>query len=640
MTARLDANLTLVQAIPIIAATPSYIDTGLVRGTQRLAAFTITNTGLETLKNARLEGPSTTWMALTIDKNIGDIKPGSSISVGILLKPSDTITQNIYDDRIVIYSDNHIPYTFNIQATVTSSAVGNVMFDVLNEFLEDVPNASITIQHQLITELIYNLKTTADGTVSTFDIPEGRYTYNITAAGHLPYSGSFTIQPGITTAVPIALEVNMITIEWSVVPTTIQDKYEIKVTQTFATNVPVPVLIAEPAGVTLPDMQQGQIYNGEFTLTNYGLIAIEDVSIQFPAFIEDYDIEVFTSAIPRRIGAMEKVTVPYRITRRQQTAMSYELSPVGNRYACNTGNTERERLARYSELFNDLVSYGGACYTFGGISIKGRYLICPNTAAGRWVDKAINFVISIFKDCGGSGSGGSGGGGSGGGGGYIGGGGSGSQSGSGGSLPAGGGLLTWLTGTGCPDSGSPPPPPPTEPPPTEPPPTEPPPTEPPPTEPPPPPSCTGANCPCSAGDTLAPCLECVSGTTQTIQGCETCTGSGAISGEPCKECQNGVKVQTQNCTTCTSASQCYTSDPCLNAGCFNGTCAYLPKNCDDGLYCTADACTETGCANTPIPGCVEPTPPPPPPPPPNGDTGGTGTGGTGSGTGDTGGGGG
>ncbi|MEW6066842.1 MAG: hypothetical protein AB1610_00885 [Nitrospirota bacterium] len=49
-----------------------------------------------------------------------------------------------------------------------------MLFDVLNEFMEDVPNATITFQHQLLPELIYKVKTGADGTVMQYDIPEGK----------------------------------------------------------------------------------------------------------------------------------------------------------------------------------------------------------------------------------------------------------------------------------------------------------------------------------------------------------------------------------------------------------------------------------------------------------------------------------
>lgn len=79
------------------------------------------------------------------------------ISTGQLLRSSILpVPQGVYDDRITIYSDNHIPYTYHVQVTVRS-----VLFDVLNEFLEDMPGASITFQHQEMLELTYGTTTRA-----------------------------------------------------------------------------------------------------------------------------------------------------------------------------------------------------------------------------------------------------------------------------------------------------------------------------------------------------------------------------------------------------------------------------------------------------------------------------------------------
>lgn len=74
---KVEATITLVSEIPVITTTPSYIDTGLVRGNQKIAAFTIANSGMESLRNARIDGPSTAWMALIIDRNLGDIAAAS-----------------------------------------------------------------------------------------------------------------------------------------------------------------------------------------------------------------------------------------------------------------------------------------------------------------------------------------------------------------------------------------------------------------------------------------------------------------------------------------------------------------------------------------------------------------------------------
>lgn len=374
---RVDASITTISAIPVIATTPSYIDTGLMRGNQRIENLTIRNTGAETLVNPRIEGPSLPWLALTVDRNIGDIPAGQSRTVGILIKPAETMTQGVYDDRIVIYSDNHIPYTYNIQVTVTSSAVGNVQFSVLNELMKDVAGASITFQNQSVLELIQTIKTDALGSATVFDLPEGRYSYNISAPGATPTSGSFVILPGTTTNVPIALELSLVKIEWSVTPVVIEDRYDIRITQTYETNVPTPVLVVEPAGINLPDLQPGQVFNGELTVSNYGLISLDNVKATFPSSIGDYDIELMSSSLPNRLDAMQKVVVPYRVTRR--IAVSSNASSIGD----------------------EITGFGGGtCYSSKLLyTITGTAVICPSTPAEKTVEKKSDVYGNFPTTC-------------------------------------------------------------------------------------------------------------------------------------------------------------------------------------------------------------------------------------------------
>jgi hypothetical protein len=373
-----NALVTTVNGIPVIATAPSYIDTGIVSATQQVASFTITNTGMDTLKNARIDGPSTAWLSLTSNKNIGDIPVNQSKSVGIFINPNQNVPQGVYNDRLVIYSDNHIPYNYNIQVTVTNSAVGSVQFSLLDELMKQVVGANITIQNQSVTALIYNLTTAADGTASLTDIPAGRYSYNITAAGHTSYGGSFVITPGLWTTVPVALEVTLVTVEWSVTPTTIQDQYQITINQTYETNVPAPVLITEPPSITLPDMQPGQVFNGEFTVTNYGLIAVDNPQISYPTSFADYDVEILSFVMPTRIDAMQKITIPYRITKRQAVAASGALT-----------NTD----VSVANLSSEVGGYGGgSCISSVTISyITGTTVICPNTP-----QESIEFITSSF----------------------------------------------------------------------------------------------------------------------------------------------------------------------------------------------------------------------------------------------------
>ena len=42
--------------------------------------------------------------------------------------------------------------------------------------------------------------------------------------------------------------------EWSVRETTIQDRYEIVLDATYQTDVPAPVVVMDPASLSIPDM--------------------------------------------------------------------------------------------------------------------------------------------------------------------------------------------------------------------------------------------------------------------------------------------------------------------------------------------------------------------------------------------------
>lgn len=60
------------------------------------------------------------------------------------------------------------------------------------------------------------------------------------------------------------------------------------------------MLITEPPSITLPELQQGQVFDGEFTVMNYGLIAVDNIKLEYPVSFGGYDIEILTSAIPKR----------------------------------------------------------------------------------------------------------------------------------------------------------------------------------------------------------------------------------------------------------------------------------------------------------------------------------------------------
>ena len=74
-------------------------------------------------------------------------------------------------------------------------------------------------------------------------------TYQVSATAHADGAGTYTAQDEQTQTVPVVLEVQAVRAEWAVVPTTIQDVYNIKLQLTYETDTPVPALAVSPTGL-------------------------------------------------------------------------------------------------------------------------------------------------------------------------------------------------------------------------------------------------------------------------------------------------------------------------------------------------------------------------------------------------------
>jgi hypothetical protein len=131
-------------------------------------------------------------------------------------------------------------------------------------------------------------------------------------------------------------------VEWKVVETTIQDQYTIELNYVFETQVEVPaaVLTIEPASTHLPDMQPGDVYNGEITIINHGLIQAENMTYTPPSDNQTYKYEFF-GEVPEILPAKSSFTLPFRVTRLSSTT---DDGSGGARIRCNinidTGRTD------------------------------------------------------------------------------------------------------------------------------------------------------------------------------------------------------------------------------------------------------------------------------------------------------------
>jgi len=84
-------------------------------------------------------------------------------------------------------------------------------------------------------------------------------------------------------------------------------------TATYETDVPAAVVAIKPASISLPAMKAGDVFNGEFTLTNYGLIRADDLRVSLPPDDQYFTYELM-GGLPQNLPAKEQITVPYRVT--------------------------------------------------------------------------------------------------------------------------------------------------------------------------------------------------------------------------------------------------------------------------------------------------------------------------------------
>ncbi len=154
--------------------------------------------------------------------------------------------------------------------------------------------------------------TDSTGAVALSNVPAGPYELQVQAPGHSSYQSSFTVVAGITNNDEVFIARQFVTYTWVVSQTTIQDTYQIQLKTDFQTNVPAPV-VTITAPTSIPTLQPGQSGTFNVTITNHGLIAAQNVTLNLPT-----DPEYTFTALSDVVGtvpANTSVIVPITVTR-------------------------------------------------------------------------------------------------------------------------------------------------------------------------------------------------------------------------------------------------------------------------------------------------------------------------------------
>jgi len=397
---RVDYKLS--EAKPFLVSTPSLIETGLVQGGSQVESVTVKNNGLQDALNLQftLSKPDGSaapdWLSIA-GRAAGTLAVGEQRAVDISFTPPASVPEGVYEFRLNVQGDNLPKQSLNVYVSLTQSGQGGVLFkasdiyaatlDKQGRIIPGMSGASITLQNEDVASISHELVTDANGEAMVQNLPAGRYKFRAKATNHQELGGRLVIKPGITATQPVFLDYTLITVEWSVREVTVQDRYEITLNATFQTDVPAPVVVLQPASINLPKMRAGEVFYGELTLTNYGLVRADDVKQTLPSSDAYFRYE-FLADVPTTLEAKQRVTLPYRVVALKSLGfptVSIPTAPPGN----PTDPTSPSDPSDPADPNNP----GGSCYAYSNSSTVCHTYTCANSVIG----KACSAVASWFS---------------------------------------------------------------------------------------------------------------------------------------------------------------------------------------------------------------------------------------------------
>jgi hypothetical protein len=284
-TLSIPLNVSVVIPTPHLTG-PAILKTGMVRGEQATWEFSVTNDGGAPTGPIQLAVPQAPWLTLATPQTMPSLDPGQSANIDLVLSPSSTLPLGPYTGTIGLnYAGTGLglPFSFNN----ISSAVGDVQVQVVDENTyygtnkTGLANANVSLLSPFDGTTIVSGVTDANGNITLTGVHEGAYNLQVTAAKHDGYKATFMVSPGQLNTQTVFLRTQLVTYNWQVQSTDVQDQTNVTLVTTFTTVVPVPVVTIDPGVIDLATIT-GSSGTVNLTVTNHGLIAARNVKLNFP----------------------------------------------------------------------------------------------------------------------------------------------------------------------------------------------------------------------------------------------------------------------------------------------------------------------------------------------------------------------
>ncbi len=304
-----------------LTASIPFINTTMTKSASRDYPFTITNTGKGETGKITLSLPNTSWMTLATPKEMASLKNGESATVILRLTPTNDMALNVpVTGNIGINCENGQGMSLNFSVEPVSESKGTLVIDVCDEYTyytAEAPHlagAKVVVKHP-VTGAVVAQGTTGVNGIFSVELPEGYYGIEVSAEKHDRYQNNILVDPGKETKKVVNLSFQAITYSWEVVETEVEDKYEVKTTVSYETNVPVPVV-----EVIFPEKLEYEDQVFSIVATNKGLIAANNVTIALPQ-IDEISFELLSQNPIESLAPQQSTIFYVKMTINEQSEL-------------------------------------------------------------------------------------------------------------------------------------------------------------------------------------------------------------------------------------------------------------------------------------------------------------------------------
>ena len=250
---------------------------GVNPGASATQQYMVRNDGYVPITNGAvaLTNPSATpWLVLG-NANLGQVNPGQSVGFQIIANPPATLAaQTISVPFTITGATSALFASLTLVINPSGTTTGSASFNVQDDLGQYVTSSTVTLINKTNPAQTYQGATDANGNVTISGVPAGDYDYVAAATQHDPGSGSVYVtaggfaqpdakkghvgptmvnasfkaltSPPAVTAIPVLLTYDVVSLSFTVTPTTITDTYVTQLLVLYSQFLVKPVLRVLP----------------------------------------------------------------------------------------------------------------------------------------------------------------------------------------------------------------------------------------------------------------------------------------------------------------------------------------------------------------------------------------------------------